>query len=38
MENEVDLEKCPIDLALTIINKKWVILIIRDMFFGKKTF
>jgi len=38
MENEVNLEKCPIDIALTIINKKWVILIIRDMFFGKKHF
>lgn len=38
MENDVNLEKCPIDLALTIINKKWVILIIRDMFFGKKHF
>jgi len=38
VENDVNLEKCPIDLALTIINKKWVILIIRDMFFGKKHF
>ena len=38
MENDVNLEKCPIDIALTIINKKWVILIIRDMFFGKKHF
>ncbi|MBE6488875.1 MAG: helix-turn-helix transcriptional regulator [Methanosphaera stadtmanae] len=38
MENEVNIEKCPIDIALTIINKKWVILIIRDMFFGKKHF
>lgn len=38
MENDVNIEKCPIDIALTIINKKWVILIIRDMFFGKKHF
>lgn len=38
MENEVCIEKCPIDLALSIINKKWVILIIRDLFFGKTRF
>lgn len=29
---------CPVSKALTIINKKWSIEIIRDMFFGKKRF
>ena len=29
---------CPIELAMQLINKKWVIQIIRDMFFGKTRF
>ena len=29
---------CPVDLTLNLINKKWSIQIIRDMFFGKKHF
>lgn len=29
---------CPVSKALTIINRKWSIEIIRDMFFGKKRF
>ena len=29
---------CPVDRALSLINKKWSIQIIRDMFFGKKHF
>jgi len=29
---------CPIELALQLINRKWVIQILRDMFFGKTRF
>lgn len=29
---------CPIQNAVRLFNKKWSILIIRDMFFGKKQF
>ncbi|WP_406537348.1 winged helix-turn-helix transcriptional regulator [Methanobrevibacter sp.] len=29
---------CPVDRTLNLINKKWSIQIIRDMFFGKKHF
>ncbi len=29
---------CPIELALNLINKKWVIQLLRDMFFGKTRF
>lgn len=29
---------CPVDKTLSLINKKWSIQIIRDMFFGKKRF
>ena len=29
---------CPVDKALNLINKKWSVQIIRDMFFGKKHF
>ena len=29
---------CPVDKALDLINKKWTIQIIRDLFFGKKHF
>ena len=34
----MDTEKivCPVDRTLNLINKKWSIQIIRDMFFGKK--
>ena len=36
----MDTEKivCPVDSTLNLINKKWSIQIIRDMFFGKKRF
>lgn len=38
----VDIEKtvkqCPVELSLNIIQKKWVVQIIRDMFFGKEHF
>ena len=30
--------KCPIELVVKLINKKWVIQIIRDLFFGKTRF
>lgn len=29
---------CPVDQTLNLINKKWSVQIIRDMFFGKKHF
>ena len=29
---------CPVDVTLNLINKKWSIQIIRDIFFGKKHF
>ena len=29
---------CPVDKTLKLINRKWSIQIIRDMFFGKKHF
>ena len=29
---------CPVDRTLSLINKKWIVQIIRDMFFGKKHF
>lgn len=29
---------CPMELTVELINKKWVIQIIRDIFFGKKHF
>ena len=31
-------EECPVELAMQLINKKWVIQLIRDMFFGKSRF
>lgn len=31
-------EQCPVELTMELINKKWVIQIIRDMFFGKSRF
>ena len=35
---EVKRISCPVDKTLNLINKKWSIQIIRDMFFGKKHF
>lgn len=29
---------CPVELAMHLINRKWIIQIIRDMFFGKSRF
>ena len=31
-------KSCPIELVVELINKKWVIQIIRDLFFGKSRF
>lgn len=33
-----DASACPIELAMQLINRKWVIQILRDMFFGKTHF
>ncbi|MBE6510818.1 MAG: helix-turn-helix transcriptional regulator [Methanobrevibacter millerae] len=38
MENKEKALICPIEIAMDHINRKWVIQIIRDMFFGKKRF
>lgn len=35
---DFDVTYCPVELSLQLINRKWVIQIIRDMFFGKKRF
>ena len=32
------IKSCPIELVVKLINKKWVIQIIRDLFFGKSRF
>ncbi|MBQ8017070.1 MAG: helix-turn-helix transcriptional regulator [Methanobrevibacter sp.] len=32
------IKKCPIELVVNLIRKKWVIHIIRDLFFGKTRF
>ena len=31
-------KSCPIELVVKLINKKWVIQIMRDLFFGKSRF
>ena len=31
-------EECPVELAMQLINRKWIIQLIRDMFFGKTRF
>lgn len=38
MESDLVIKKCPVELAMSMINKKWVIQLIRDMFFGKSHF
>lgn len=35
---EAAIKNCPVELSLNLINKKWTILLIRDMFFGKTRF
>ena len=31
-------KSCPIEQTVNLIQKKWLVLIIRDMFFGKTHF
>ncbi|WP_409199419.1 winged helix-turn-helix transcriptional regulator [Methanobrevibacter sp. DSM 116169] len=39
MNNKNDFaSKCPVDRAMDLLNKKWHIQIIKDLFFGKKHF
>ena len=38
MVSEDNANKCPIELAMQLINRKWVIQILRDMFFQKSRF
>ena len=38
MKLEKHIKNCPIELVVTLIRKKWVIQIIRDLFFGKSRF
>ena len=38
METLKHIKSCPIKLVVKLINKKWVIQIIRDLFFGKSRF
>ncbi|WP_292783904.1 helix-turn-helix domain-containing protein [Methanobrevibacter sp.] len=38
METNKYIKSCPIELVVKLINKKWVIQIIRDLFFGKSRF
>ena len=38
METIKHIKSCPIELVVSLINKKWVIQIIRDLFFGKSRF
>ena len=38
MNSDKKAEKCPMEFAMELISRKWVIQILRDMFFGKKCF
>ena len=38
MEINKKIKSCPIELVVTLFRKKWVIQIIRDLFFGKSRF
>ena len=38
MEINKHIKTCPIELVVSLIRKKWVIQIIRDLFFGKSRF
>lgn len=38
MNSDEKAEKCPMELAMELISRKWVIQILRDLFFGKKRF
>jgi len=37
-DSEKIIKKCPVEEAIKLINKKWVIQLVRDMFFGKSHF
>lgn len=37
-DSEVVGRRCPVEEAMKLISKKWVIQIVRDMFFGKSHF
>lgn len=36
--NNNNVKQCPVELTMKLISKKWVIQIVRDMFFGKSHF
>ena len=38
MEMNKHIKSCPMELVVNLIRKKWVIHIIRDLFFGKSRF
>lgn len=38
MSDDEKVVKCPMELAVELISKKWIIQILRDMFFEKKRF
>ena len=38
MNSDKKAGKCPMELAMELISRKWVIQILKDMFFGKKRF
>ena len=38
METIKHIKSCPIELVVKLISKKWVIQILRDLFFGKSRF
>lgn len=38
MVKEDKIMQCPVELAMNLINKKWVIQLLRDMFFGVSRF
>ena len=38
MNNDKKARKCPMELAMELISRKWVIQILRDIFFGKTRF
>ncbi len=38
MVKDNEIKKCPVELAMGLINKKWVIQLLRDMFFGVSRF
>ncbi|MBQ6219103.1 MAG: helix-turn-helix transcriptional regulator [Methanosphaera sp.] len=37
-DSKIVINRCPVEEAIKLINKKWVIQLVRDMFFGKSHF